>query len=324
MSVSTRSPDMPFDHRDRSSPVGEDDVDEHLAPLDWTALLSGQEDQLIHSDIVEPSTAPANGPTHSIRLAPNPSPNQTTGSSMLSTSSRRKRSRQSSSSSIDRPLHQRLRRPASHLPSPDVESTAFEVRSQSEVQSMHGPSPFDNLDEPVHPDDEAEIWATHPPSDRRREPSPPSLPHQASQESVSSANSDSSVPVEIDPDTGNRRFTTQEKGKGRAAQAPVKVRDLDGEEELDIDDMYDDDSFEIVEVRPAGEKRKSVEDVESDDEVEVEDQIAEEEGVGLAVEEHGIGSFSELGSSVDGPQLTLSTACPICFCAPEQAVMTDW
>ena len=157
---------------------------------------------------------------------------------------------------------------------------------------MNGPSPLDNLDDPVHPDDEAEIWATRP-SDlhqHQRELSPPSLLHP----SPLSATSDSSVPVEVDPDTGNRRFTAQEKGKGRAARAPLVVEDSDSKDEVGVDEDYDDDSFEILGERPAGEKKKSVDEyeLESADDGEVEDEVPEE-GIGLEVEEHGIGSFCE-------------------------------
>ena len=129
----------------------------------------------------------------------------------------------------------------------------------------------------------------------RRQPRPfpmlpriatPPLAHRISDSSNSA--SDSFEPVEVDPDSAPRRFTAQEKGKGRAIVQPIKVPDDDPDE-----------SIEIIAVK-TGDKRKRAEG----DDLGKEDVAAADEGMGL--EERGIGAYSELAEAIapvaDTPQ----------------------
>ncbi|WWD16870.1 hypothetical protein CI109_101302 [Kwoniella shandongensis] len=108
--------------------------------------------------------------------------------------------------------------------------------------------------------------------------------------STSSSASSSSGPIALDTVAG-RRYTAQEKGKGRAVVTPIEIDESSGE---------GDDSVQIVNIT---QKRKRG----------MSDDIVKGLVENASVDEPSMDEDSLLGTGY---------TCPICFCAPTQAVMT--
>ena len=125
---------------------------------------------------------------------------------------------------------------------------------------------------------------------------------------------------EFNPD-GSPRFTSQEKGKGRAKQqdSPITIDD----DEVAAEAGKSEDGIEIVEngaddAPPRGRKRKS-------DHLDVSSGSRKRKGSVDLDEERVLSAYSKsFACPICLQGYILTAACPVCFCAPTQAVMTLW
>ncbi|KAK8861229.1 hypothetical protein IAR55_002048 [Kwoniella newhampshirensis] len=132
------------------------------------------------------------------------------------------------------------------------------------------------------------------PSDRTRRRQLHAYPTDRPQSPLGTASSasSSSGPIAIDAGAPGRRYTAQEKGKGRAVIGPIEVDESSPE---------GDDSIQVINVSQKRKRSRSGQVVEA--------ASAEH----TAVNEIDMDEDSLLGTGY---------MCPICFCAPTQAVMT--
>lgn len=195
-------------------------------------------------------------------------------------------------------------------------------------------------DRPHSPPQPRHVPAAHAPS----QPFPMlrSDRHSNSQSASTSSSSSGSEPVEINPETGERRFTRREKGKSRAIPiAPINLAEEDDEALVlssasgrrggggggQADDIGSEGDDEIVHV---GIKRKAdavgglaVDKEQADMEASGEDKARE--GT-VAREDDRLDQFCGCEQSSSGRVECVadSVACPVCFCPPSKAVMTPW